>query len=467
MVEVRRVGRVQWEIPKAGAMRVPVRIYATEKIMEMMHHDRTLQQIVDVAALPGIHRHALLMPDGHEGYGFPIGGVAAFREEDGVVSPGGIGYDINCGMRLLVSELSIEDVEGKIPSLLEEIFRKVPSGLGEGSGQTMDRSDFLELVSEGARWALKQGLAVPDDLRHMEEGGSMPADPSHLSQKAVARGLKQVGTLGAGNHFMEIQRVERVFGDGAVAEKFGLRPDQIVVMIHTGSRGFGHQVADDYIKLMLGAAGRYGVELPNKQLAAAPLNTPEADKYLESMKCAVNYAFVNRQKIAFTVREIFDSMLGAKLKLLYDVAHNIGKYEIHNGEKVFIHRKGATRAFGPGRGDIPGDFRLVGQPVIIPGSMGTASYVMVGLGNPGSFESSCHGAGRVMSRGEAMRRLGRVSIKGQLEVKGIRVRTANLRNLAQEAPQAYKDIDEVVRTVHESGISSPVARMVPLGVVKG
>ncbi|MBR9681601.1 MAG: RtcB family protein [Candidatus Altiarchaeota archaeon] len=446
-------------------MNVPVKIHASKQLLEQMHKDRTFQQIVDVTTLPGIYKHAVLLPDGHEGYGFPIGGVAAFKEEGGIVSPGGIGYDINCGVRLLISELSIEDVKGKIPSLLEAAFQAIPSGLGKGATQKIGRSEFLELISKGVKWADGAGFTEAEDSNYIEERGSMPADPSFLSQKSIARGLKQVGTLGAGNHFLEVQRVDKIFGK--IAEKFGLCPNQIVIMVHTGSRGFGHQVADDYIKIMLAAASKYGVKIPNNQLSAAPLHTPEAEKYIESMKCAVNFAFVNRQKITFHLRNIFEKMFGSKLKLLYDVAHNIGKYEIHGGEKLFIHRKGATRAFGPGRDDLPDAFQKIGQPVITPGSMGTASYVMVGLGNPGTFESTCHGAGRVMSRGAAMRKLGNVSIKKKLEAQGIDVRTDNLRNLAQEAPQAYKDIDDVVKTVYLSKISAPVARLLPLGVVKG
>ncbi|HDR53154.1 MAG TPA: RtcB family protein [archaeon] len=467
-METRKLGPVEWELPKTGAMKVPVRIFASEQLLNLMHKDRTLQQIQNVACLPGIVNSALLMPDGHEGYGFPIGGVATFPADGtGLVSPGGIGYDINCGIRLLVSPLTREELAPRMGELMEALFKAVPSGLGSSFKQALDRSELTEILSTGVRALAKQGMASQQDLEHTEEGGCMPADPSAVSQRAFARGLKQAGTLGAGNHFVEVQEVEGVFGPAKIQKQFGLKPGQVGVMIHTGSRGLGHQVASDYIRVMLEASQKYGLRLPDRELAAAPLYTPEADRYLEAMKAAVNFAFVNRQTITHHVREVFHSLFGCELPLLYDVAHNIGKFETHGGRELFIHRKGATRAFGPGRTELPEIFRSTGQPIIIPGSMGTASYVLVGLGFTPSFESTCHGAGRLLSRGAAVRELATVSIKKQLEARGVAVMTGNIRGLAEEAPQAYKDIDAVVKVVQEAGISAPVARLVPLGVVKG
>lgn len=459
-MKLRTVKPSLWEIKREGQMKVPVRIYASEELLEKMKQDRTLGQAVNVASMPGVLPNVLVMPDGHEGYGFPIGGVAAFPAEGGLVSPGGIGYDINCGMRLLKTGLDRDALD--MEKLLSVLFDTVPSGVGSESSFRVDREDFIELVTSGVRWAVRQGYASEHDSTLIEENGSMPTSADSVGQKAVSRGLKQIGTLGAGNHFLEVQEVDKVFSP--VAEKFGIRGGQVTVMIHTGSRGFGHQVAGDHIKNMLHNVGRLGI--PDRELAAARLDSKEGESYLSAMKCAVNFAFVNRQMITHNVRGVFDDLLGEKLELLYDVAHNIGKFEEH-GEDLFVHRKGATRAFGPGRKELPDEYRRTGQPVIIPGSMGTASYVLVGLGNRESFESTCHGAGRVMSRSAAKRRLSGENIQRRLAKKGISVRAQRASLLAEEAPEAYKDIDEVVRVVAEAGISAPVARLVPLGVVKG
>ncbi len=466
MIKLKRMSPVLWEVPRDGKMNVPVFVYASEKLLEKMKGDRTLQQAVNVASLPGVYEKVLVMPDGHEGYGFPIGGVAAFPVEGGLVSPGGIGYDINCGVRLLKTGLKFEDVAPRMDELVSRIFKYVPSGVGSRSDFQLGRGDFLEVLAKGVEWAVKEGYATRDDALHIEEGGSMRTTTDYVSEKAISRGMRQLGTLGAGNHFLEIQKVEKVF-DSDVAKKFGLFEDQVVVMIHTGSRGFGHQVASDYIKVMLQASHKFGVDLPDRELAAAPLESDEAMRYLEAMKCAVNFAFTNRQLITFQVRKAFEEIFGEKMELLYDVAHNIGKFETHRGERVFVHRKGATRAFGPGRDDLPQEFRSVGQPVLIPGSMGTASYVLVGLGNPDTFESTCHGAGRVLSRSAARKKVWGRDVKRELESRGIKVRAASMPVLAEEAPVAYKDIDEVVKVVHETGISSAVTRNIPLGVVKG
>ncbi len=462
VVKLRRVSEVVWEIKKEPPMKVPVRVYASESILEKMRGDRTLKQAVNVASLPGVLPEVSVMPDGHEGYGFPIGGVAAFPVEGGLVSPGGIGYDINCGMRLLLTGLSHEEVEPVLSRLTRSLFRAVPSGVGSRGLLDVSKGEFLDVITQGMKWAVRQGYATKEDARHMEEGGSMPATHDSVSHKAVMRGLGQLGTLGAGNHFLEVQRVGKLFHPAA--QKFGLEEGEVVVMIHTGSRGFGHQIASDHIRAILSKVK--GIDLPDRELAAAPLDSREGEDYLDAMKCAVNFAFVNRQIITYYVRQVFDELLGAELKLMYDVAHNIGKFEKH-GEPVFVHRKGATRAFGPGREDLPEDYRSVGQPVIIPGSMGTASYVLVGRGNPATFESTCHGAGRVMSRSAARRSFRGREIKEQLEKRGIMVEAKDRPLIAEEAPGAYKDIDEVVRVVEAAGISDVVARLVPMGVVKG
>jgi tRNA-splicing ligase RtcB len=463
-VELKSVRDNVWEIPASGIMRAPVRIYASKALLDGMSKDRTLLQAVNVSALPGVLNRVLVMPDGHEGYGFPIGGVAAFPAEDGLVSPGGIGYDINCGIRLLRTGLTEDEVRPEIGKLVGSIFREIPSGVGREGNLDISDGEFLEAITQGSRWAMKKGYATKKDVSMTEENGSMPSSQDSVSRKAISRGRSQLGTLGAGNHFIEIQKVDKVFSP--VAGDFGLKEGEVVVMIHTGSRGFGHQVASDYISLMMSKQKEFNAGLPDKELAAAPLDSPEGEAYLDAMMCAVNFAFVNRQVISFFVRNVFSEIFSCELSLLYDVAHNIGKFEDH-GRRVFVHRKGATRAFGPGRKELPEEFQRTGQPVIIPGSMGTSSYVLAGRGFAESFESTCHGAGRRLSRSGALREARGDAIKDQLEKRGISVRSGSVKSLAEEAPGAYKDIDEVVKVVHSVGISDMVARTVPLGVVKG
>ncbi|MBR9689560.1 MAG: RtcB family protein [Candidatus Altiarchaeota archaeon] len=444
-------------------MKVPINVYASDALIKKMKEDRTLKQAMNVASLPGVLPNVSVMPDGHEGYGFPIGGVAAFSAEDGLVSPGGIGYDINCGIRLLKTNLKFKEVKPLIEKLTASIFKAVPSGVGSKGAMDLSKSEFLEIITRGVGWAHGQGYATEYDLNHIEENGSMKTSHGDVSQRALSRGLKQIGTLGAGNHFIEIQRVSSTFEH---AKEFGIEKDQVVIMIHTGSRGFGHQIASDYISLMMRSQNKFGFRLPDKELAAAPLKSKEGEKYINAMRCAVNFAFVNRQIITYFVRQVFEEYLGDTPKLLYDVAHNIGKFEKHK-EEIFIHRKGATRAFGPGRTDLPDEFKNLGQPVIIPGSMGTASYVLIGKGNPDTFESTCHGAGRVMSRSKARRSLSSNKIIASLKRRGITVMTNKKSGVSEEAPEAYKDIDEVVGVVKRAGISDTVAKLLPMGVVKG
>ncbi|MBR9680753.1 MAG: RtcB family protein [Candidatus Altiarchaeota archaeon] len=429
-----------------------------------MKSDRTLLQAMNVASLPKVLPNVSVMPDGHEGYGFPIGGVAAFPLEGGIVSPGGIGYDINCGIRLLTTTLSFDEVKSKLEQLTNSLFNAVPSGVGVGGSMKLSRDEFFSAVTQGINWAVKQGYATKKDQKRIEEQGFMKTNSDSLSQRAVSRGLSQLGTLGAGNHFLEIQKVG--WTNNTLAEKFGLKKDQVVIMIHTGSRGFGHQVASDYIKKILSKQSEYGLKITDRELAAAPLDSKEGKLYIDAMRCAVNFAFNNRQIITYLVRQVFDDFFSDSPQLLYDVAHNIGKFENH-GDEVFIHRKGATRAFGPNRSDLPIEYQKTGQPVIIPGSMGTSSYVLAGMGKKESFESTCHGAGRVMSRSFAKRNLSINMINAELKNKGIILKAKHRSLVSEEAPQAYKDVNEVVGVVEAAGISKRVAKLLPLAVIKG
>lgn len=473
MVQAKQISEGVWQFQEAD-MPVPVRVYATEKLFRGME-EGIFKQAVNVSKLPGIQKASLVMPDGHYGYGFPIGGVAAFDLEKGIISPGGVGYDINCGVRLLTTNLTEDEIRPKLRELVDNLFRNIPSGVGKKSHLRISESELDEVSVSGARWAVEKGFGREEDLKHIEENGSIKgADPEKVGKRAKDRGRLQLGTLGAGNHFLEIQRVDKIF-DKEIAEKFGITfTDQITVMIHCGSRGFGHQVADDYIKVMLSAAQKYGISLPDKELACAPLNSKEARNYLSAMYCAVNYAFCNREVITHWVRETFSKIFGnSELKLTYDVCHNIAKFEEHkvNGEikELCVHRKGATRAFPAGRKEIPQTYREVGQPVIIPGDMGTTSYVLIGTDKAmeETFGSTCHGAGRVMSRHGAIRRFRGTDIQKKLEAKGQVVRATHPKILAEEASEAYKNIDEVIRSVEMSGISKAVAMVVPLGVAKG
>lgn len=470
----------KWIIPRdyKKGMRVPGIIFATEDLMQSIVQDQAPEQVANVASLPGIQEYSLAMPDIHWGYGFPIGGVAAMDAEEGVISPGGVGYDINCGVRLLLSNLTKKDIEPYIDPLLDQMFRNVPSGLGSKGKLRVTNSELKEVMTKGARWAVEKGYGWREDLDRMEEGGSMRgANPEKVSKRAVERGKPQLGSLGSGNHFLEIQVVEKIFSR-EVAKAFGLFEGQITVMIHTGSRGFGHQIADDYIRVMMNAMKKYGIQLPDRQLACAPFKSPEAQNYFGAMISGANFAWTNRQMITHWVRESFEQVMKKPaeelgLKILYDVAHNIAKVEEHDirgkKKKVVIHRKGATRAFPSHHPSLPDLYRNVGQPVLIPGDMGTASYVLVGSPDAmkESFGSTCHGAGRALSRKAALRATKGRSIAKEMKERGIRVRASTDETLREEIPEAYKDIDLVVEVVEKARISKRVAKMRPLGVVKG
>ncbi len=474
LMELRKITDLIWEIPKQADMRVPAIVYASSRLLESVKKDLTLQQARNVACLPGIQRMSYVMPDGHQGYGFPIGGVAAFDMDEGIISPGGVGYDINCGVRLLRTDFNEQDIAARRKELLAEIFKEVPAGVGKGGITRLSRSVLKDILTRGAEWAVENGYGTRDDLLMTEEGGRMiEADPAHVSDRALERGIPQLGTLGAGNHFLEIQKVSHVY-DQDLARVFGLSGvGQVMVMIHCGSRGLGHQVASDYIELMENKLGTKG--LPDRELIHAPIRSPLGQQYYRSMCAAVNYAFANRQLIAHWVRDVFAKVMGSAkgMRQVYDVCHNVAKFEKHTiaGEarEVCVHRKGATRSFGPGRREIPEAYRAKGQPVIIPGSMGTASYLLVGTAGAEelSFSSTAHGAGRVMSRHEALRRFRGEQIRDELQKKGIELLSASWKGVAEEAAAAYKDVDEVVRVSHEVGIGRLVARVVPVGVMKG
>jgi len=481
-VPLEKVDRYVWSIPKSykPGMLVPGRVFADESLLEKMKTDRTLEQCANVAHLPGIYKYAITLPDGHEGYGFPIGGVAATDYYEGVISPGGVGYDINCGVRLLTTNLEEGDIRPRLPELVETIFANVPCGLGSRRKDfKLSRNDLNGVMMEGAKWAVENGLGWDEDIRHCEENGAMEnADPDKVSNSAMNRGLPQLGTLGSGNHFLEIERVDEIY-DKEAAEAFGIRSvGQVTVMIHCGSRGFGHQICSDYIRVMERAVRKYGIRIPDRELVCAPGNSREAEDYFKAMACAVNYAFANRQAITHWVRESFEKVFRRPaeelgLRLVYDVAHNIAKIEEHrvNGkrQKVWMHRKGATRAFPPGSSLIPMDYRPVGQPVIIPGSMGTSSWLLVGTPKAMdlTFGSTAHGAGRMLSRAAAKRRFWGKEVKNSLEKAGIVVRAASNVVLAEEADPAYKDVDRVVEVSHQVGIATKVAHLKPVAVIKG
>jgi tRNA-splicing ligase RtcB len=424
-----------------------------------------------VATLPGIHGAAYAMPDAHEGYGFPVGGVAAFRATDGVISPGGVGYDINCGVRLLVSDRTADEVRDRLEALVHELGRCIPSGVGRGGALELSDRDLDRVFTEGCAYLVERGSATDHDVVHTESSGCLPgADPSAVSRRARDRGRGQLGTMGSGNHFVEVERVRDVFDDVA-ATALGIQRDQVAVLIHTGSRGLGHQVCTDYVRRMDQTMAEHGIVLPDRQLACAPFESAAGQSYLGAMAAAANFAWCNRQMIAHLCRGAFRRILGSdvELRLVYDVAHNVAKVEEYGGERLCVHRKGATRAFGPAHVETPAAYRGVGQPVFIPGSMGTGSCVMVGRADAElrSFGSACHGAGRRMSRGEARRSRHGKDVLADLEARGIVVRCPSLAELAEEAPHAYKDVDRVVDVVHRAGLAGKVARLVPMGVVKG
>lgn len=470
----------EWEVPASyrGDMRVPVRIFATRDLLEAAFDDKSLEQAVNAATLPGLVGRVLVMPDVHQGYGFPIGGVAATRYPDGVISPGSIGYDINCGVRLLASAIDYDEAAPYLDELASALNEYCPSGVGSKGAVRLTEAELEQVCREGARWALKKGWASEQDLRRTEEGGCMPeADPAAVSKRARERGREQLGTLGAGNHFIEIDVVDHLF-DAPAAQAMGLRQGALAVQIHCGSRGFGHQICTDYVQDFQDAVRRYGIKLPDRELVCAPLNSPEGRAYLAAMRCAANFAFANRQALAHRARQAFEAVLADRLAhwqlpQVYDITHNMGKIETHvvDGEavKVCVHRKGATRAFGPGNADLPGEYRAIGQPVLVPGSMGTASWVLAGTAQSmaQSFGSTCHGAGRVLSRHQAKRAIRGDQLRRDLEQGGIHVRAGSLPGLAEEAPEAYKDVDEVVETVAAAGLARKVARLRPVAVIKG
>jgi tRNA-splicing ligase RtcB len=478
--DFKKISDYEWEIPPGmrGDMLVPVRIFATRRLLEASLDDLSIEQAMNAASLPGLAGPVVVMPDMHQGYGFPIGGVAAMEYPQGVISPGAIGYDINCGVRLLASSMRVEEAESSLDALASALDAACPSGMGAKGGYTLKGDELEQVCRLGSRWALKNGLASEEDVRRTEENGCLEgADPSKVSARAKERGRGQLGTLGSGNHFIEIDWVEQVF-DPAAAQAMGLYEGCLTVQIHCGSRGFGHQICTDYVQSFQGAAKRYGIHLPDRELVCAPLDSPEGKDYLAAMRAAANYAFANRQLLAHAARGAFERVLAGKvrnwhLQQVYDITHNMGKVESHiiagKKVKVCVHRKGATRAFGPGTAGLPEEYQRCGQPVLVPGSMGTGSWVLAGtqVSMERSYGSSCHGAGRVMSRSQAKKEVRGEDLRRELEAAGIKVRAGSLAGLAEEAPQAYKDVDDVVETVVGAGIARKVARLKPLAVIKG
>jgi tRNA-splicing ligase RtcB len=478
--DLHSISPYEWEIPTSlrPDMRVPVRLFATRPLLEAILDDKSLEQAVNATTLPGLVSHVAVMPDMHQGYGFPIGAVAATRYPGGVISPGGIGYDINCGVRLLSSQINYDSVQDRLGELASALNHYCPSGVGGKGTLRVTDDELAQVCREGSRWALQHGYASEADLRRTEEGGRLEgADPNQVSRRARERGRPQLGSLGAGNHFIEVDRVDQVF-DPEAARVMGLERGNLVVQIHCGSRGFGHQVCTDYVQEFQGALRRYGIQLPDRELVCAPIDSPEGRNYLAAMRSAANYAFANRQVLAHQIRKAFEQVFAGKVRnwhlhQVYDIAHNMGKVETHQvaGQPVTVcvHRKGATRAFGPGFTGLPEEYRPIGQPVLVPGSMGTASWVLVGTETSmaRSFGSTCHGAGRTMSRNQAKRTVRGDRLRQELEAQGIHVRAGSLPGLAEEAPQAYKDVDAVVEAVCGAQIARKVARLAPVAVIKG
>ncbi len=478
MAEIERVSDFIWEISPTGNMSVPVRIYGNKRIADSIKKDRTLSQAVNASTLPGIVKRMCVMPDGHEGYGFPVGGVAAFDSDEGIISPGAIGFDINCGVRLIKTNFFYQEIKKSIPKLMDNLFKNVPSGVGSKNNIGLSRDKLDRVSEEGAQFLIDNGYGFANDTEMIEENGCMEgADSSKVSELAKKRGLNQLGTLGAGNHFLEVQRVESILEE-KTAKGYGLFNDQVVVMVHTGSRGYGHQICSDYIEKLIQYQRANKIELADPQLSYVFTKSKEADEYLAAMRSAVNFAFSNRQIITTQIRKGFEETFDRSadsmgMDVLYDVAHNIAKLEEHivdgRKRKLYVHRKGATRAFGPSRKEIPKLYRGLGQPVIIPGSMGTASYVLSGRDESSeeSFGSSCHGSGRTMSRHQAIREIPASKTISDLNKKGIEFRVRSRKLISEEAIWAYKDVDDVVSSVAGARISNLVARMVPLGVAKG
>jgi tRNA-splicing ligase RtcB len=480
-MKLNKLDDFRWEIPQdyKPGMRVPGLIYADEAMINVILQDQSIEQVANVATLPGIVKRSMAMPDIHWGYGFPIGGVAATRVSDGVVSPGGVGYDINCGVRLLRTNLTADEIKPKIKLLLNSLFNSVPSGLGSEGKIRIKEKEIDRVMLEGAGWAVKQGYGTPEDLTVTEESGCMKgANPAKVSARAKQRGGPQLGTLGSGNHFLEIQVIREIYDEPA-ARAMGINHiGQVMILIHTGSRGFGHQICEDYLRTMRQAVEKYGIQLPDRQLACAPVESNEGQDYLAAMACAANYAWTNRQCIMHWVRESFAAVFGKSYESLgiqqvYDVAHNIAKIEEYDIDgrmtKLCVHRKGATRAFPAGHKDVPEKYRKIGQPVLIPGDMGRCSYIAVGTEKAmsESFGSTCHGAGRLLSRGAAKRSMRGADVARELESRGIYVMAHSINSLSEEASQAYKDITQVVNVTQNAGISRKVAMAVPLAIVKG
>jgi len=466
-------------IEKHGAMRVDGLVFLDEELLKVLGTDESIKQVENVACLPGIVSASMAMPDIHWGYGFPIGGVAAFNTENGVISPGGVGYDINCGVRLVRSALTLKEVKNHLPNIIDNLFFNIPSGIGSHRKDLkLSRDEIKKVLWKGAKWAIENGYGNAQDLRHIENNGELiHANPDHVSDRAYERGRDQLGTLGSGNHFVEVGHITEIY-DEKIASAFGLFEGQITIMVHSGSRGLGYQICDDYIREMIKASDKYGISLPDRQLCAAPFESPEGKRYFGAMAAAANYAFANRQMITHWVRETFEKAMGTSaaglgLSLVYDVCHNIAKLEKHRVQgkesTLCVHRKGATRAFAAGSPDLPDEYKKVGQPVLIPGDMGRASYVLCGTERAmeETFGSTCHGAGRVMSRSQAIKASKGRLLQKEMEQKGIYVRAASKATLAEEMPEAYKDVSRVARVVHNAGISKLVARITPLGCIKG
>lgn len=463
----------RFRIDRRDEMRVPGVVFASRSLIPDVAADQSLRQVANVATLPGIVEASYAMPDVHWGYGFPIGGVAGTDvEADGVVSPGGVGFDISCGVRLLTADLDRSQLPPLREALMDGLDTAIPRGMGRGAvWQLTDRGQLDEVLHGGSRYAVEQGHGVARDLERCEDYGAVgDADPAQVSDRAVQRGKGQVGSLGSGNHFLEVQAVDEVY-DEATAAAFGLRPGQVCVMVHSGSRGLGHQICTDHVRAMEKAMPRYGINVPDRQLACAPTSSPQGRAYLAAMAAAANYARANRQLLAEAARRVFDRVTGGGLDLVYDISHNLAKIETHDVDggqrRLCVHRKGATRALPPGHSDLPADLRPVGQPVLIPGSMGTASYVLTGVPGAPAFASTCHGAGRTRSRKQATKTVRGQDLRRELEARGIAVRGASWRGLAEEMPEAYKDVSAVVESAEGAGLCRRVARLVPLGVVKG
>ncbi|MDR4504480.1 MAG: RtcB family protein [Candidatus Scalindua sp.] len=477
--KIEKIDEYSWRIPREGKMRVDGIVYANETMMKEIQKDESLQQVINVSHLPGIVGHSFGMPDIHWGYGFPIGGVAAFDLDDGVVSPGGVGYDINCGVRLLRTDLQRIEIVHKLDSLVNTLFSSIPSGVGSHRKDLrLSHQEEKNVLKNGAQWAVSQGYGSKNDLEHIEENGRIAgADPELISERALERGKAQLGTLGSGNHFVEVGYVSEVY-DAKIAQTLGLQKDSITIVVHTGSRGFGYQVCDDSIRTMIKASKEFNIELPDRQLCCAPIKSQQGQDYLAKMACAANYAFANRQMITHWIKESFERSLHinpgeSKISVVYDVCHNIARIEDHivDGRKkpLCVHRKGATRAFPPHHAQTPDAYKEVGQPVLIPGDMGRCSYVLVGTEKAytTTFGSTCHGAGRVMSRGKAKKLASSRNISRELKEKGILVRADSRATMDEEIPEAYKDVTEVVDVVEHAGISKKIAQLKPLCVIKG